>query len=92
MITLAAIFVIMLRIDGPLTLLSVAIVPAVVWAIHHFSTRIRQQSTSIQEKESAVLTLAQEGLSSIKVVHAFGGEQAAVDQFRSRPGRASRRT
>ena len=37
---------------------------------------------SIQEKESAVLTLAQEGLSSIKVVHAFGGEQAAVNQFR----------
>ncbi len=86
-VTLLAIFLIMLRLDGPLTVLSVAIVPAVVWAIHHFSTRIRQQSTSIQEKESAVLTLAQEGLSSIKVVHAFGGEQAAVDQFRSQAAR-----
>ena len=83
LITLVAIFLIMLRLDGPLTILSVAIVPAVVWAIHHFSTRIRQQSTSIQELESAVLTTVQEGLSSIKVVHAFGGEQAAVDQFRT---------
>ena len=82
-LTLAAIFVIMLRLDGPLTLLSVAIVPAVVWAIHHFSTRIRTQSTSIQEMESAVLTTVQEGLTSIKVVHAFGGEQAAVAQFRA---------
>ncbi len=81
-VTLGSIFLIMLRLDGPLTILSVAIVPAVVWAIHHFSARIRQQSTSIQEMESAVLTTVQEGLSSIKVVHAFGGEQAAVNQFR----------
>ncbi len=81
-VTLIGIFVIMLRLDWVLTLLSVGIVPMVVWAIRHFSSRVRQQSVSIQEKESAVLTLAQEGLSSIKVVHAFGGEQAAVNQFR----------
>ncbi len=85
-ITLVSIFVIMLRMDGGLTLLSVVIVPAVVWAIFHFSTRIRQQSTAIQEKESAVLTLAQEGLSSIKVVHAFGREDATVAQFRLQAG------
>ena len=85
-ITLVGIFVIMLRLDWALTLLSVAIVPAVVWAIQHFSRRVRQQSISIQEKESAVLTLAQEGLSSIRVVHAFGGEQAAVNQFRAQAG------
>ncbi len=83
LVTLVAIFLIMLRLDGSLTILSMAIVPAVVWAIHHFSARIREQSTSIQELESAVLTTVQEGLSSIKVVHAFGGEQAAVDQFRT---------
>ena len=82
-ITLVSIFVIMLRMDGALTALSIAIVPAVVAAIQYFSTRIRQQSTTIQEKESAVLTLAQEGLSSIKVVHAFGREEATVDQFRT---------
>ena len=82
-VTLLSIFFVMLRLDGALTFLSVAVVPAVVWAVHYFSTRIRQQSTSIQEMESAVLTTVQEGLSSIKVVHAFGGEQAAVDQFRT---------
>ena len=85
-LTLVGIFCIMLRLDWLLTLLSVGIVPAVVWAIQHFSSRVRQQSVSIQEKESAVLTLAQEGLSSIKVVHAFGGEQAAVNQFRVQAG------
>ena len=82
-ITLVSIFIIMLRMDGVLTVLSMGIVPAVVWAVQFFSNRIRQQSTAIQEKESAVLTLAQEGLSSIKVVHAFGQEDATVAQFRS---------
>ncbi len=82
-IALLSIFAYMLRLDWQLTAISVAIVPAVIWAINHFSARIREQSTSIQEKESAVLTLAQEGLSSIKVVHAFGGEEAAVSQFRA---------
>ncbi len=84
--TLLGIFAIMLRLDWVLTLLSVSIVPLVIWAICHYSARIRRDSTSIQEKESAVLTLAQEGLSSIKVVHAFGQEQAAVDQFRVQAG------
>ena len=81
-ITLVGILIIMGRMDGELTLISVAIVPAVVWAIRHYSTRIRQESTSIQEKDSAMLALAQEGLSSIKVVHAFGQEEFTVRQFR----------
>jgi ATP-binding cassette subfamily B protein/subfamily B ATP-binding cassette protein MsbA len=82
-VTLVSIFVIMARMDWALTLLSVAIVPAVVIAIHYFSRRIRAQSTFIQEKESAVLTLAQEGLSSIKVVHAFGREESTISLFRT---------
>ena len=85
-ITLLGIFGIMFRLDWVLTVLSVSIVPVVIGAIRHYSARIRRDSTSIQEKESAVLTLAQEGLSSIKVVHAFGQEQAAVDQFRVQAG------
>ena len=36
----------------------------------------------IQERESAVLTVAQEGLSSIRVVHAFGQEEREISQFR----------
>src|SRR5205823_2502869 len=45
------------------------------------SHRIRRESTSIQEHESAVLAQAQEGLSSIRMVHAFGREEFEVRQF-----------
>jgi ATP-binding cassette subfamily B protein len=80
-ITLIGTFVIMLRLDWQLTLVSLAIVPCVVGAIYLFAHRIRRESTSIQEQESAILAQAQEGLSSIRMVHAFGREEFEVRQF-----------
>src|SRR5213596_1523238 len=80
-ITLIGTFIIMLRLDWQLTLVSLAIVPLVVGAIYLFAHRIRRESTTIQEQESAVLAQAQEGLSSIRMVHAFGREQFEVMQF-----------
>src|SRR5713226_5472237 len=80
-ITLIGTFVIMLRLDWQLTLISLAIVPLIAGAIYLFAYRIRHESTSIQEQESAVLAQAQEGLSSIRMVHAFGREQFEVMQF-----------
>src|SRR5713226_7304507 len=80
-ITLIGTFVIMLRLDWQLTLISLAIVPLIAGAIYLFAHRIRHESTSIQEQESAVLAQAQEGLSSIRMVHAFGREEFEVRQF-----------
>lgn len=80
-VTLIGTFVIMLRLDWQLTFVSLAIVPLVVGAIYLFAHRIRRESTSIQEHESAVLAQAQEGLSSIRMVHAFGREDFEVRQF-----------
>src|SRR5205814_10377256 len=80
-IALVATFVIMLRLDWRLTLVSLAIVPLIVGTIYVFANRIRRESTSIQEQESAVLAQAQGGLSSIRMVHAFGREELEVRQF-----------
>ncbi len=80
-IALIGTFIVMLRLDWVLTLLSLAIVPLIVGAIYFFARRIRGESTSIQEQESAVLAQAQEGLSSIRMVHAFGREDFEVRQF-----------
>jgi ATP-binding cassette subfamily B protein len=80
-VTLFGTFAIMLRLDWQLTLLSLAIVPLLLGTIYFFAKRIRTQSTTIQEQESALLTQAQEGLSSIRMVHAFGREEFEVSQF-----------
>src|SRR5207247_1366919 len=71
----------LLRLDWQLTLVLLASVPLVVGASYRFADRIRRESTSIQEHESAVLAQAQEGLSSIRMVHAFGREEFEVRQF-----------
>ena len=80
-VTLIGTFAVMVRIDWQLTLLSLAVLPLVGAAIYFFAHRIRQESTAIQEQESAVLTQAQEGLGSIRMVHAFGREDWEVRQF-----------
>ena len=80
-ITLIGTFFVMLRIDWQLTLLSLGIVPLIVAAIYFFAHRIRRDSTTIQEQESALLAQAQEGLSSVRMVHAFGREEWEVRQF-----------
>jgi ATP-binding cassette subfamily B protein len=80
-ITLIGTFVIMVQLDWQLALLSLAIVPLLLGTIYFFAHRIRRESTFIQEQESAVLAQAQEGLSSIRMVHAFGREEWEVRQF-----------
>jgi ATP-binding cassette subfamily B protein/subfamily B ATP-binding cassette protein MsbA len=80
-VTLVGTFVVMVRIDWQLTLLSLGVVPLIVGAIYFFAHRIRSQSTSIHEQDSALLAQAQEGLSSVRMVHAFGREEWEVRQF-----------
>jgi ATP-binding cassette subfamily B protein/subfamily B ATP-binding cassette protein MsbA len=83
-ITLVSTLGIMARKDLELTLVALGIMPLVVLTIYVFAKRIRSESTTIQERESDVLAVAQEGLSSIRMVHAFGREDYEVAQFETR--------
>jgi ATP-binding cassette, subfamily B, bacterial len=83
-VMLAATFVIMIRLDAKLTFLSLAVVPLIVLTIYYFAKKIRAQSTAIQERESALLATVQEGLASVRMVHAFGQEDREVGQFHRR--------
>lgn len=75
-------FVLMWQLDWHLTLLSLAVIPFMVGAMFVFAKRIRAESTTIAERESNVLTVVQEGLSSVRMVQAFGREEYEVAQFR----------
>jgi ATP-binding cassette subfamily B protein len=81
-------FAIMLWMNWPLALTSLAVLPFVAWAIGYFADRVRRQSTTIQERESDLLALAQEGISQIRMVHAFGRESFEIRQFRKRAARS----
>jgi ATP-binding cassette subfamily B protein len=89
-IMLVSTFIIMVQLDAKLTLLSLAVVPLIVFAIYWFAKRIRSQSTTIQERESALLATLQEGLASVRMVHAFGQEDREVGQFHDRASESLR--
>jgi ATP-binding cassette subfamily B protein len=76
-------FAVMWKLDWQLALLSLSVVPCMVIAMYFYTDRIRRQSTVIQERESELLTVAQEGLSSVRMVRAFGREDYEVRQFKA---------
>jgi ATP-binding cassette subfamily B protein/subfamily B ATP-binding cassette protein MsbA len=83
-VTLIGTLAVMTGMSWKLTLASLAVLPFMAWAVRHFAERVRSQSTTIQERESDLLTLTQEGLSQIRMVHAFGREAFEIRQFRRR--------
>jgi ATP-binding cassette subfamily B protein/subfamily B ATP-binding cassette protein MsbA len=80
-VTLVGALVIMFRMNWRLTLVSMAVIPPLYWAIKYYGDRIRRESTTIQERESDLLATTQEGLGSIRMVQAFGRESFEVQQF-----------
>ena len=80
-VTLIGALVIMFRMNWQLTLVSMAVIPPLYWAIQYYGDRIRKESTTIQERESDLLATTQEGLGSIRMVQAFGRESFEVSQF-----------
>jgi ATP-binding cassette subfamily B protein/subfamily B ATP-binding cassette protein MsbA len=82
-VSFAMTFAAMWHFDWVIALLSLVVVPLMVAAIYLYAKRIRTESTTVAERESEVLTVAQEGLSSVKMVQAFGREQDEVQQFKS---------
>src|SRR6201996_7104301 len=80
-ITLITTFLYMAAMDVTLAGISLLILPLLWLTIHLFSARVRQQSSALQQEESDVLARASEGLTSIRIVHAFGQEDYEVREF-----------
>jgi ATP-binding cassette subfamily B protein len=80
-ITLLTTFLYMFVMDRTLACVSLLILPLLWLAIYFFSARVRAQTTTLQQEESDVLARASEGLTSIRIVHAFGQEDYEVREF-----------
>jgi ATP-binding cassette subfamily B protein len=80
-ITLLMTFGYMFALDPVLAGVSLVILPPLWATIYFFSARVRRQTTTLQQEESDVLARASEGLTSIRIVHAFGQEEFEVGEF-----------
>lgn len=82
LVTLVAAFLVMIRMDAPLAVLSFSVAPFLCATIYFFSSKVREQSRVLHQEESDVVAKAAEGLTSIRVVHAFGREKQEVTEFK----------
>jgi ATP-binding cassette subfamily B protein/subfamily B ATP-binding cassette protein MsbA len=72
---------VMLRMDPTLTLVSLAVVPALFALIARLSSRITALSTDARVKESALWTVASRTMGAIRVVQAFTTEEEEHRRF-----------
>lgn len=82
LLTLIGMLYIAFRIDAQLALLSLAIVPFVIWSTRRYSNRIEPDLRRVQDMESTNLTLVHEGLTMLRVILAFGRERDEHEKFR----------
>jgi ATP-binding cassette, subfamily B, bacterial len=87
-VTLTSTFVVMCLLDWQLSLLALLVVPLMIVTFRIFALKIRAGATEIAERESEVLQQVQEGLSSIRMVQAFGREEHEVLQFQTHAERS----
>jgi ATP-binding cassette, subfamily B, bacterial len=78
--------VVMLVIDWKLGLIAIAWAPLVLVTSSYFRRRIRVQEQRVREREGDMTSLAQETMSSIRVVKAFGRERHTVERFEEQTG------
>jgi ATP-binding cassette, subfamily B, bacterial len=80
------ILAVMLVIDWRLGLVALAWAPLVVLTSSHFRKRIKAEEWRVRQHEGDMTSLAQETMSSIRVVKAFGRERHADQQFERESG------
>jgi len=79
--TLLGMMIIMLRFDVVLTLLTLAVAPALALTIKHYNRLITDVSVEYHTRESKVSAMIQESLSAIRTIQAFAREEDEVRRF-----------
>ena len=80
-LTLAAMFVVLLRLDWQLALLSLTIIPLLYMCLRYYSLRMVDRAERVKELESKLVERLYEILSSIKVIKSFAREPHELQRF-----------
>jgi ATP-binding cassette, subfamily B, bacterial len=80
----------MLVLNWQLTLIALAVGPALVWANAHYGKVFREKSTAAKEADSELTTAVQRAVSSIELVQAFGREADELARFHGSAGQSMR--
>ncbi len=71
----------MASMHGRLTLIALIPMPLIIWYSMHFHKKIHDGFTECDENEGKLSAMAQENLTGVRVVRAFGQERSEMDKF-----------
>ena len=71
----------MVSMHGLLTLIALIPMPLIIWYSMHFHKRIHDGFMECDENEGKLSAMAQENLTGVRVVRAFGQERAEMEKF-----------
>src|SRR5262249_50620886 len=81
LVSLAAMFAILWRIDWALTLLALAVVPFMLLTLVHYARPMMDRGYEHEEAEGKLYDEVEQTFSAIAVVQAFGGEELNEGRF-----------
>lgn len=90
MLTLSAMVYVMLRINGQLALIALAVIPVLFLLTQQYKRQMRPRYRDVKKMESGVLRIVQETMSAFRVVKAFGREDAEEARFTDQSDQALR--
>ncbi len=87
-VLLGGMFSVMIKIDWELTVLSLAVCPALLVSISVMSRRISEAAMLARREESEVYTVVQRAMSAIRIIQAFTKEEEEHRKFMSASNRS----
>jgi len=82
-LTLIGMIAVMVYINWRFTFIALSIAPALFVVVYSFTRRIKQASRAVRKKESELVSVVEEVLTSARVVKAFAREDFEVKRFES---------
>jgi len=81
LLTLVGMLAVMFYLDWRFTLIALSVAPLLFIVVYSFTRRIKRASRAVRKKESEVVSVVQEVLTSIRVVKAFAREDYEQERF-----------
>jgi ATP-binding cassette, subfamily B, bacterial len=88
--TVTGMIAVTVAIDWQLALVAVTVTPMMIWLLRFYGARLRRQWHEAKTLESSAFSVVQEALGALRVVKAFGREEAEKERFAARSAESVR--
>jgi ATP-binding cassette, subfamily B, bacterial len=83
-VMLVSMVAVLAAMEWRLALIALVVCPVLLWLFDYYRKRVRGRYTEAKELESSALGIVQEVITAVRVVKAFGREEAEQDRFVSK--------